>query len=112
MQDVEWGYSFDVHLNAFSPPFLLLHFFQLFFYNGLISHEWFLSRFLGNTFWLVAVLYYMFITFLGYSSLQFLNRTHLILTPVFILLIFYIISLAIGLNITHMLMNFYKNRVV
>ncbi|RZC41722.1 unc-50 -like protein [Asbolus verrucosus] len=77
VQDVEWGYSFD-----------------LFFYNGLISHEWFISRLLGNTFWLVAVLYYMYITFLGYSSLQILNHTHLILTPVPIVIIFYIISLT------------------
>jgi hypothetical protein len=112
VQDVEWGYSFDVHLNAFFPPLILLHFFQLFFYNGLISHEWFISRLLGNTFWLVAVLYYMFITFLGYSSLQILNRTHLILTPVPIVVIFYIISLVAGLNITHALMDFYKHRVV
>lgn len=35
-QDVEWGYTFDVHLNAFFPPLLILHVFQLFFYNGKI----------------------------------------------------------------------------
>lgn len=33
-QDVEWAYAFDIHINAFFPPSLLLHFFQLFFYNG------------------------------------------------------------------------------
>ena len=33
-QDVEWGYAFDVHLNAFFPPLTILHFCQLFFYNG------------------------------------------------------------------------------
>lgn len=38
-QDVEWGYSFDVHLNAFFPPLILLHFFQLFFYNGKLLHS-------------------------------------------------------------------------
>lgn len=32
--DIEWGYAFDVHLNAFFPPLILLHFVQLFFYNG------------------------------------------------------------------------------
>lgn len=32
--DIEWGYSFDVHLNAFFPPLILLHFVQLFFYHG------------------------------------------------------------------------------
>nr|CAI5848799.1 unnamed protein product [Callosobruchus analis] len=35
IQDVEWGYTFDIHLNAFFPPLVLLHFFQLFFYNGM-----------------------------------------------------------------------------
>lgn len=34
IEDVEWGYSFDVHLNAFFPPLLILHVFQLFFFNG------------------------------------------------------------------------------
>lgn len=34
--DVEWGYAFDVHLNAFVPPLIILHFLQLFFYYGKI----------------------------------------------------------------------------
>ncbi len=33
-QDVEWGYCFDVHLNAFFPLLMILHFFQLPFLNG------------------------------------------------------------------------------
>lgn len=28
-QDVEWGYAFDVHLNALFPLLMVLHFFQL-----------------------------------------------------------------------------------
>lgn len=31
--DVEWGYAFDVHLNAFYPLLVILHFIQLFFIN-------------------------------------------------------------------------------
>lgn len=31
--DVEWGYAFDVHLNAFYPLLVILHFLQLFFIN-------------------------------------------------------------------------------
>lgn len=65
--DIEWGYAFDVHLNAFFPPLIILHFIQLFFYKSLISQEWFISRFLGNTFWLMALTYYIYITFLGYN---------------------------------------------
>lgn len=65
--DIEWGYAFDVHLNAFFPPLMLLHFVQLLFYNWLISQSWFISRFIGNTFWLLALGYYVYITFLGYN---------------------------------------------
>lgn len=31
-QDVEWGYAFDIHLNAFFPPLIILHMLQLFLY--------------------------------------------------------------------------------
>lgn len=128
--DVEWGYAFDVHLNAFFPPLILLHFCQLFFYNGkrfnennkrklnlmfvlgLIGHEWFVSRFLGNTFWLIAVCYYIYITFLGYSSLGFLQRTQFILLPLPIMFIIYLATLILGYNITHNLMIFYRDRVL
>ena len=36
-QDVEWGFSFDVHLNAFFPILVILHFVQLFVYHALIG---------------------------------------------------------------------------
>lgn len=84
-QDVEWAYAFDIHINAFFPPSLLLHFFQLFFYNGglallgiesrddslllfpgLINRPYFLSRLFGNGFWFLALSYYVYISFLGY----------------------------------------------
>lgn len=32
--EVEWGFALDIHMNAFFPPVLLLHFFQMFFYRG------------------------------------------------------------------------------
>ncbi|CAG9568376.1 unnamed protein product [Danaus chrysippus] len=31
--DVEWGYAFDVHINAFFPPLSLLHCFQILLFN-------------------------------------------------------------------------------
>lgn len=92
--DVEWGYSWDVHLNAFFPPLVLLHFVQLVFFNskntqreenyqkrdlftlllihyvfliGVINSESFFSRLFGNTIWLIAFIYYIYITFLGYN---------------------------------------------
>jgi hypothetical protein len=32
-----------------------------------IAQDWFISRLFGNTLWLFAVGYYIYITFLGYS---------------------------------------------
>lgn len=65
--DIEWGYAFDVHINAFFPPLIILHFIELFFFSNIIQHDWFISRFIGNTFWMMAVAYYLYITFLGYN---------------------------------------------
>ncbi|CAG5120938.1 unnamed protein product [Candidula unifasciata] len=74
-QDVEWGYAFDVHLNAFFPLLMILHFFQLPFINYVINKDLFVSLMFGNTFWLVAIGYYIYITFLGYSALPYLKNT-------------------------------------
>ncbi|KAJ8929419.1 hypothetical protein NQ314_017868 [Rhamnusium bicolor] len=112
LQDIEWGFSFDMHLNAFFPPLILLHFIQLFFYNGLISHDWFLSILLGNTFWLGASFYYVYITFLGYNSMQILSHTRLFLAPIPWFVLLYFISLFANWNISQALMNFYKYRVL
>lgn len=111
--EVEWGYAFDVHLNAFYPPLIILHFVQLFFYNGIISHdEWFVSRFLGNSLWLLAVTYYVYITFLGYSCVPHIKNTRFILAVVPIFFVLYIVSIIIGLNMCVALMNFYHYRVL
>uniref|UniRef100_G3PPP5 Unc-50 inner nuclear membrane RNA binding protein n=1 Tax=Gasterosteus aculeatus aculeatus TaxID=481459 RepID=G3PPP5_GASAC len=68
--DVEWGYAFDVHLNAFYPLLVILHFLQLFFINHIvvINSDWFVGCFVGNTLWLIAIGYYLYITFLGYNA--------------------------------------------
>lgn len=110
--EVEWGYSFDVHLNAFYPPLIILHFIQLFFYNAIINHEWFISIFLGNSLWLLAVSYYIYITFLGYNCVPHLKSTRLILVAMPIAFVVYIVTLIIGLNLCVTLMNFYHYRVL
>jgi len=111
-EDVEWGFSFDVHLNAFFPILLILHFVQLFVYHTLIEQEWFISTVFGNTLWLVALSYYVYITFLGYSSLNILNRTNYFLAPLTVFVVFYFITLAINWNLSKSLMDFYKYRVL
>lgn len=132
--DIEWGYAFDVHLNAFFPPLMLLHFVQLFFYHGecavcgnwerehetnagyravvIINHDWFLSRLLGNTIWLLALCYYVYITFLGYNCIATLRNTRLILTPLSLIVLVYLMTLIVGWNVTQTFMNFYHYRVL
>uniref|UniRef100_A0A8C5P6T5 Unc-50 inner nuclear membrane RNA binding protein n=1 Tax=Leptobrachium leishanense TaxID=445787 RepID=A0A8C5P6T5_9ANUR len=107
--EVEWGYTFDVHLNAFYPLLIILHFIQLFFISTICS--WFLGYLVGNTFWLVAIGYYIYITFLGYSTLPVLKNTVILLYPFAALVLIYILSLVLRWNFTDMLCTFYKYRV-
>lgn len=110
--DVEWGYAFDVHLNAFFPLLIILHFFQLFFYHVLISREWFISRLFGNSLWLLSLGYYIYITFLGYSALPILKNTQIFLYPMTIAFILYITTMIGGWNICQFIMEFYHYRVL
>ncbi|XP_074600741.1 unc50 RNA binding protein [Brevipalpus obovatus] len=110
-EDVEWGFSFDVHLNAFFPPLIIIHVIQLLLFNALINSDWFLSRLFGNTLWFISSVYYAYITFLGYGSLPHLKRTQIILYPLIPLFFFYMITLVSGINICRVIMDFYKYRV-
>ncbi|XP_072143830.1 protein unc-50 homolog isoform X4 [Dermacentor andersoni] len=108
-EDVEWGYAFDVHLNAFFPPLVVLHVFQLFF-SRLLSHH--ISLLFGNTLWLIALGYYIYITFLGYSALPILKNTHIFLYPLALLLVCYIVTLVCNINLCEALNDFYAYRVM
>ena len=110
--DVEWGFAFDVHLNAFFPVLIILHFVQLFFYHLIISGDSLFAAFFGNTLWIVATFYYVYITFLGYSSLNILHKTKLFLYPAIPLFLIYIFTVAFNWNLSKMLMNFYHYRVL
>ncbi|XP_020387066.1 protein unc-50 homolog [Rhincodon typus] len=109
--DVEWGYAFDIHLNAFYPLLVILHFIQLFFINHIIIRDGFLAYFVGNIFWLVGIGYYIYITFLGYSALPFLKNTVALLYPFGLLILLFLLSLGLGWNFTKGLCWFYKYRV-
>merc|ERR550532_441970 len=111
-QDVEWGFCFDVHLNAFIPILVILHFVQLFIYHAIIEKDMFIATLLGNSMWLLALSYYIYITFLGYSSLNMLTRTHYFLAPLTILAVFYLFTLCLNWNLSNSLMYFYKYRVL
>jgi len=111
-QDVEWAYSFDVHLNAFFPVLMILHCLQLVFVNPIIVKDGYFAVLFGNTFWLIALSYYIYITFLGYSVLPFLKKSVAIVIYPFIIVVFvYMMSLLTSWNITKSLLNFYEHRV-
>ncbi|XP_023242907.1 protein unc-50 homolog A-like [Centruroides sculpturatus] len=109
-QDVEWGYAFDVHLNAFLPLLILLHVVQLFLYYVGYDNS-FIYRFFGNSLWLLALGYYIYITFLGYSALPILRNTQILLYPMIVTFLLYIISLITGWNACIAIMDFYKLRI-
>ncbi|GBP11672.1 Protein unc-50 homolog [Eumeta japonica] len=110
--DVEWGYAFDVHLNAFFPPIVFLHSFQLMLFHSLLSHGGFLSCLVANTFWLASVIYYMYITFLGYSNLPMVKNARALLLPLPLLVVLYLASLLLQWNLCHAFIYFYKFRVL
>ncbi|KAF7256980.1 hypothetical protein EG68_06190 [Paragonimus skrjabini miyazakii] len=109
VNDVEWAYAFDIHLNAIFPSVLidLVHL-PLFFF--ILSNS-FVGRFIGNSLWLVAAIYYNYITFLGYSALPFLKRTSALLWPITASVIIFTLSLALGWNFTVFLWQFHQFRL-
>jgi len=110
-QDVEWGYCFDVHLNAFFPLLICLHVILPLLFLGFIDYPNFFSRLLGNAIWCVAVIHYLYITFLGYTALPILRKTHVFLYPVTFVLIFFVSTISAGWNISRTFMDFYHYRV-
>ncbi|CAG0887004.1 unnamed protein product [Cyprideis torosa] len=111
-EDVEWGYAFDIHLNAFFPPLVILHVFQVLFY--IIFHEagmlhiWLVGLVIGNTFWLLGIGYYIYITFLGYKSVAILRDTQYLLTPMPVLGLLYLLSILLGWNFGSYFIHFYS----
>lgn len=109
--DVEWGYAFDVHLNSLFPVILILHVLQLPLVSVVIGHGTFLGCLIGNTLWLFALCYYVYITFLGYKALPFLRSTQLFLYPMTALVFVYILSIMMQWNFTSGIVNFYHFRL-
>ncbi|XP_013173232.1 PREDICTED: protein unc-50 homolog [Papilio xuthus] len=109
--EVEWGYTFDVHINAFFPPLSLLHCFQIILFNDVLQGHGFVPCLVANTFWLASVIYYLYITFLGYSNLPMLQNARVFLLPLPILVVVYLGTLMAKWNLSQMLMDFYHYRL-
>ncbi|XP_075259374.1 protein unc-50 homolog [Convolutriloba macropyga] len=108
--EIEWAYAFDIHLNAIVPVVTILHGVILLLLS-VVTHSNVGSVALGNSLWVIALGYYVYITFLGYSSLSILHSTQLLLYPMLPTLFFYCVSLMFGWNYTNWLLSFYSVRI-
>ncbi|CAL5866600.1 uncharacterized protein PFLUO_LOCUS809 [Penicillium psychrofluorescens] len=96
-EQLEFGYCFDVSNRAFFPLYLHLYVVQFLLLPLLTrSPSNFLATFLGNTLYLSALIYYTYITFLGYNALPFLHNTELLLAPILIFAVLWLVSLIAG----------------
>uniref|UniRef100_A0AC35EUP3 NADH dehydrogenase subunit 4 n=1 Tax=Panagrolaimus sp. PS1159 TaxID=55785 RepID=A0AC35EUP3_9BILA len=48
---------------------ILLHVILPLIFSGLVDYPYFISRLIGNAVWFIACVYYVYITFLGYTAL-------------------------------------------
>lgn len=101
-QDVEWQYAFDVHVNAFFCSFLVTYILQYFLLPVLIGKS-IIACILANTLYAVAMVWYSYITHLGYRALPFLGNTQVFLwypcVVVGTLWIFSVVLIILGLRI-------------
>ncbi|KAI9338533.1 protein unc-50 [Obelidium mucronatum] len=105
-QAVEWAYCFDVHCNAFFPVFLITYVLQFFFIPIVTQNGW-ISLFVGNTLYLMAICYYFYVTHLGYNVLPFLRHPEVFLFPISILGVLYVVSLLLWFNVSKRVLNAY-----
>ncbi|XP_065839967.1 protein unc-50 homolog [Oscarella lobularis] len=105
-EKVEWAYAFDIHLNAYFPTLIILHMIQVFLLHK-SSHNTTLVMYLGNFLWLLALSYYCYITFLGYSSLRFLRHTVIFIYPIALFLLLFALTPAHKLSCSSLARDFY-----
>lgn len=105
-QHVEWLYAFDVHCNSYFPLFLLLYVLQ-FLLSPLLLWQTFLSTSLSTALYAVALSYYHYMNFLGYSALPFLERTEVFLWPIGLIFLAIPFAILSGFNPTRFTLGIY-----
>ena len=105
-QHVEWMYAFDVQCNSFFPLFLLLHVVQFMLVPVLLSSS-VLGPILSSALYAVALSYYQYLNFLGYSALPFLEGTEMFLWPVGLILMSIPFAIFFGFNPTSFALKWY-----
>ncbi|TMW59452.1 hypothetical protein Poli38472_004521 [Pythium oligandrum] len=93
-QRVEWQYAFDIHCNAFFVLFLFLYVLQFLLAPVLASTSIF-ALVLSNLLYSIGWGLYIYISFLGYLALPFLNRTERFLYPMAAIVALFVSSLTL-----------------
>ena len=105
-EKVEWQYCFDVHCNAWLVLFLYLYVLEYALLPALIVPNSWISTVLGNSIVAAGTTHYLYITFVGYSSLPFLKTTNFILYPVIGLLgLLILLTVLLKFNVVIFIMN-------
>lgn len=102
-QPIEWAYCFDIHCNATFPYFLLCVVGQYIFLPLLLKST-LVATLLSNSMYAAAVLYYSYLTVLGYSNLPFLSNTEVFWYPALIAVVLIMFMTALNLNLTRLLL--------
>lgn len=103
---VEWSYCFDVHLNAMFPLIIIVYTIQLIAWP-LLAHNNIASVIIANTIWSAALIYYIYLTFLGYTVLHSLENTMVLLYVGLGILLIYLLSLPLRYNYTIMFKSYH-----
>jgi hypothetical protein len=111
-QEVEWLYSFDVHVNAFFCSFLITYVLQYFLLPLLLGRS-ILSCILANSLYAIATVWYAYITHLGYRALPFLGNTQVffwypvVATALIWLFTVVLVVLGLRINLSRIVMAFH-----
>lgn len=105
-QKVEWLYAFDVHCNSFFPFFILLYVLQ-YFLLLVLMREGFVFTLLANAMYALAFSYYLYVTFLGYDALPFLQNTTVFLYPIIGVAVLFLLTTLCKVNMCRFVMNSY-----
>jgi hypothetical protein len=65
LQGIEYQYAFDIHCNSF-VPFYFFSFILQYFFAPLIISDNMISVFISNGLFLIGIIYYGYVTLLGY----------------------------------------------
>ena len=105
-QKVEWLYCFDIHCNGFISLFALLHVAQ-FFALPLLLRDGFAAAIAANLLYGVAGGAYVYVTFIGYTSMPFLKNTQLFIYPGYALILLLVFLTLFDYNAAILTMRFY-----